>query len=150
MIETERLRLYPASQPQMESFIAAETDFELRTAYTQMLKGSLEHPEQWAWYAMWMIERKDGSHVGDLCFKGLSADGRAEIGYGLLEEFQGQGYATEAVKAAVDWAFEHPEVTALEAEALPDNIASQRVLAKCGFVPTGEMGEEGARYRALR
>ena len=35
---------------------------------------------------MWMIERRDGEHVGDLCFEGLSEEGVAEIGYGIEEE----------------------------------------------------------------
>ncbi len=69
-----------------------------------------------------MIELKDGTHIGDLCFKGLSADGVSEIGYGILPQYQGKGYATEAVTAALKWAFEHPEVTAIEAEAASDNM----------------------------
>ena len=36
---------------------------------------------------------------------GLREDGIAEIGYGILAEHQGQGYATEAVQAACRWAF---------------------------------------------
>ena len=68
-----------------------------------------------------------------------------EIGYGILDEFQGQGYATEAVKLALKWAFEHPQVLAVEAESDPDNAASQRVLEKCGFLATGAIGEEGPR-----
>ena len=34
----------------------------------------------------------------------------------------------------------------IEAEAEVGNLASQRVLAKCGFVPNGKTGEEGPRY----
>ena len=146
MIESKRLRLYPASRTRMEAFIAAETDPELKGAYTQMLEGCLRHPDQWQWYAMWMIELRDGTHMGDLCFKGLRADGAVEIGYGLLEEYRGQGYATEAVRAAVAWALNQPGVTRVEAETEPDNRASRRVLEKCGFLPTGTLGEEGPRF----
>ena len=39
-----------------------------------MLEGCLKYPEQWDWYAMWMIELNDGTHIGDLCFKGLDPD----------------------------------------------------------------------------
>ena len=146
MIETKRLKIYPASRDQMEAAIAAETDIEMKKAYTEMLEGCLKYPGQWDWYAMWMIEQKDGTHIGDLCFKGLNADGTAEIGYGILDEFQGQGYATEAVEAALDWAFRNPNVTAIEAETDPENTASQRVLAKCGFTANGKTGEEGPRF----
>lgn len=146
MIETERLRLCPATREQMEAVIAAETDEELRKAYTEMLEGCLQHPADWAWYAMWLIDRKDGARVGDLCFKGPGADGAPEIGYGILEAHQRRGYATEAVAAAVDWAFSQPGVTRVEAETDPDNRASQRVLEKCGFHPSGVTGEEGPRF----
>ena len=146
MIKTNRLRIYPASREQMEAFIAAETDAELKKAYTEMLEGCLHHPDQRQWYAMWMIELADGTHIGDLCFKGLCANGATEIGYGILEEYQGQGYATEAVGAAVSWALQQPGVTRVEAETEPDNRASRRVLEKCGFVPSGTIGEEGPRF----
>ena len=146
MIETNRLRIYPAAREQMEAFIAAETDAELKIAYTEMLDGCLRHPDQWEWYAMWMIELRDGTHIGDLCFKGLGANGTVEIGYGVLEEYQGQGYAAEAVDAVVVWALNQPNVTRVEAETAPDNRASQRVLEKCGFLPSGTIGEEGPRF----
>ena len=146
MIENERIRIYPAKKEQMESIIFAEKDDELKKAYYEMLEGCQAHPDQWDWYAMWMIEKTDGTRIGDLCFKGLKENGNPEIGYGILDEFQGQGYATEAVKLALKWAFSHPEVVAVEAESDPDNAASQRVLNKCGFLATGEIGEEGPRF----
>ena len=145
-IETKRLKIYPAAREQMEAFAAAETDAELRKAYTEMLEGCIKHPDQWEWYAMWMIELRDGTHIGDLCFKGLGTDGSVEIGYGILEEYRGKGYAAEAVDAAVNWAMKQPAVARVEAETEPDNRASQRVLEKCGFLPSGTMGEEGPRF----
>ena len=150
MIRTERLRLYPASWEQMDAMIASEQDEELKKAYTEMLEGCLRHPDQWDWYAIWMIEKTDGTHIGDLCFKGLREDGIAEIGYGILEEHRGQGYATEAVRAACRWAFQHEEVKLLEAETDAGNAASQRVLQKCGFRPNGIIGEEGPRFTRSR
>lgn len=46
MIETKRLRIYPASQTQMEEAVAAEHDPELKAAYVQMLDGCLRHPRR--------------------------------------------------------------------------------------------------------
>ena len=62
------------------------------------------------------------------------------------EEYQNQGYATEAVDAAVNWALKHSGVMRIEAETDPDNAASRRVLEKCGFIPTGSIGEEEPRF----
>ena len=150
MLETKRLKIYAASQDIMEQFIKAQTVDVLKAAYTEMLNGCFNHPDHWEWYAIWMIELKDSTHIGELCFKGLSADGIAEIGYGISEEYQNKGYATEAVKAVLKWAFSHPEVSAVEAETGSDNTASKRVLEKCGFAMNGIIGEEGPRWAIFK
>ncbi len=146
MIETQRLTLTVATRGEMEQIIAATEEDELKQAYREMLQGCLDHPEQWDWYAIWLITRKDGTHIGDLSFKGLHPDGSVEIGYGIDPAFWGNGYATEAVDAAVRWALEQPGVIRVEAETDPHNSASQRVLEKCGFLPSGTTGEEGPRF----
>lgn len=145
-LNTERFIIYTASRDEMQEIIDNEADEILKTAYLEMLQGALDHPDQWAWYAIWIIERKDGAKVGDLCFKGRNDDGSVEIGYGILTEYQGRGYATEAVEAMVSWALCQPEVRRVEAETEPENQASQRVLEKCGFIPAGTTGKEGPRF----
>ena len=150
MIETKNLKIYAASQNEMEKFIESQTKEVLKTAYTEMLNGCLENPEQWEWYAIWMIELKDGTHIGELCFKGLDSNGVVEIGYGIVEKYQEHGYATEAVKAISNWAFQEPKVSAIEAEIDDKNIASKKVLEKCGFIFSGKRGAEGPRYKLTR
>lgn len=146
MIETARLCIYPASTDEMRAYIENTADADLKKAYGEMLAGCKNHPEQYLWYAMWMIETKDGAHTGDLCFKGLGDDGSVEIGYGIDEEYRGRGYATEAAGAMVKWALSQPGISRVEAEAEEANAPSRRVLEKCGFVPTGKVGEEGPRF----
>ena len=80
MIETKQLKIYTASRDQMEAFIAAQPVDVLKAAYTEMLNSALAHPDHWEWYAIWMIELKDGTHVGELCFKGIDNHGSTEIG----------------------------------------------------------------------
>ena len=143
MIETNRLKIYAASKKQMENFIAAQSIDDLKTAYTEMLDGCLLNPHQWEWYAIWMIELKDGTHIGELCFKGITKEGNTEIGYGIAESYQGYGYATETVSAIVEWALKQPEIRSIVAETEESNIASQKVLLKAGFIPTGDSGDEG-------
>ena len=149
-IETTRLIIHTASQEEMLKIIGSQKDDILKTAYQQMLQGCLDHPKQWVWYAVWIIKCKDGSLVGDLCFKGVNDDGSVEIGYGIKETHQGQGYATEAVNAAVAWALQQPGITCVEAETEPGNNASQRVLERCGFIPLGIDGDEGPRFVRTR
>ena len=150
MIETKNLKIYAASQNEMENFIEQQTNAVLKAAYKEMLNGCIENPEQWEWYAIWMIELKDGTHIGELCFKGLDSNGVVEIGYGIVEKYQEHGYATEAVKALSQWAFQEPKVLAIEAEIDDKNIASKKVLEKCGFVFSGKNGKEGPRYKLTR
>lgn len=151
MLESERLRLRPIDDGEMAALIERERDPAMKQAYTEMLQGCLREPEERLWYAVWQLELKErpGTVVGDLCFKGPERDGAVEIGYGLQAGCCGKGYMTEAVKTACAWALAQPGVTRVEAETEPENIASQRVLAACGFVQTGMLGKEGPRY-ALR
>ncbi len=146
MIETKRLKIYAASKEQMEAFIAAQSIDVLKEAYTQMLDGCLTYPDKWEWYAIWMIELKDGTHIGELCFKGIDESGSTEIGYGIDENYQGCGYATEAVTAITSWALKQKAINCVTAEVDKDNIASIKVLEKSGFELTDKTGEEGPIY----
>ena len=149
MVETMRLTLHPASREEMEALMTAQEDPAMRAAYREMLDGCLKHPAQWLWYAAWLITLKDGTPVGDACVKGLADGGTVEIGYGINPPHEGKGYATEAVDALVRWALRQPGVVCVKAETEPGNAASQRVLAKCGFRPTGVFGAEGPRFVRL-
>lgn len=64
---------------------------------------------------------------------------RAEVGYMLLPEQQGQGYATESLQAVIDWASLQFNVHKFVAHCACDNQASVRVLEKCGFQQEGHL-----------
>ncbi|MBK8556239.1 MAG: GNAT family N-acetyltransferase [Lewinellaceae bacterium] len=59
---------------------------------------------------------------------------RAEIGYGMLPEYWGQGFISEAMAAVLEYGFQNMGLHSVEANANPDNKASIRVLEKQGFV----------------
>ena len=93
-LQTERLSLHPMSDAELQTLMEAvrPRDAELADAYNDMLRGSREHPQARLWYTAWGAYRKNtGELVGDLCFKGPSA--QPEIGYGMIEAFWGRGYA---------------------------------------------------------
>ena len=50
------------------------------------------------------------------------------------------------IKIETEWAISQKNVSRVEAETDPDNQPSMNVLAKAGFIPTGETGEEGPRF----
>jgi ribosomal-protein-alanine N-acetyltransferase len=99
-------------------------------------------PEQVGWWRWHFVlhNRVTGHRVliGNGGFKGPPDDeGTVEIGYSLLPPYRNKGYTTEAVEALVSWAFQHPEVARVIAEARPGNTASVRVLQKVGFNEVG-------------
>lgn len=149
-LTTERLRIWLSTDAEMQELISNTQDEGLKLAYTEMLTMAREHPESRPWYGAWFIENTAGERVGELCFKGLSSDGMTEIGYGILPEFQGRGYATEAVRAVTQWALSQPGVRCITAETEATNAASQKVLVKAGFTATGEYGEEGPLFALIR
>ncbi|MGQ5263725.1 GNAT family N-acetyltransferase [Micromonospora sp. ZYX-F-536] len=59
--------------------------------------------------------------------------GEASVGYALLPEWRGRGYATRAVRLLAGWAFGPAGIARLVAGTVPDNIASHRVLERVGF-----------------
>lgn len=144
--KTKRLLLSPMSDEEITSLIERTDSEELRTAYGEMLEGCRRDPAHRIWYAPWkMVLKGTQTFLGDLCFKGPAKNHAVEVGYGLLPEYQGHGYATEALQAMTAWAFRQKDVAFVEAETEPGNAASQRVLEKCGFVPDGD-GREGPRF----
>jgi RimJ/RimL family protein N-acetyltransferase len=57
-----------------------------------------------------------------------------ELGYAILPEFWGRGYATEGARGALDYARDHTDLTKLIALTLPDNARSIAVLRRLGFL----------------
>lgn len=145
MIETKRLKIYVATNAQMEDLIA-QAEEDLKPAYREMLNCSLAHPDKREWYAVWMIELKDGVHAGEMCFKGVGEDGSVEIGYGIDENYRGRAIAQEAVGAVSKWALKQNGITCVFAEVEKENIASVKVLEKTGFEKTDKVGSEGIIY----
>jgi ribosomal-protein-alanine N-acetyltransferase len=68
-------------------------------------------------------------------------DYRAEIGYMLLPEYQGKGYITEALKEVVKYGFKVMKLHSIEAIIDPENLASEKVLQKNGFIKEAHFKE---------
>ncbi|MDQ3141045.1 MAG: GNAT family N-acetyltransferase [Bacteroidota bacterium] len=74
-------------------------------------------------------------HIGSIGFwKIIPEHFRAEIGYMLHPDFQGQGIMQEALKAAVDYGFNQMNLHSIEANVNPNNQASIKLLKKSGFI----------------
>ena len=87
-----------------------------------------------------LVHVESGLVIGNAGFTGPpDAEGMVEIAYGVVPDFQGRGYATEAADALVAWAAKNGRVAIARAHTLPERNASTRVLEKCGFKYVGEL-----------
>jgi [ribosomal protein S5]-alanine N-acetyltransferase len=86
--------------------------------------------------AFYVLVAEDGSVLGrfNLIFTG---HGTAELGYRVAEHVAGRGVATAAVREMCRLAAARHGLRTLRAATSSKNIASQKVLAKAGFVPVG-------------
>ena len=66
---------------------------------------------------------------------------RCELGYALASTHWGQGYATEALEAALGYGFRELDLNRVEADIDPGNLASARLLERLGFRKEGYMPE---------
>ena len=76
---------------------------------------------------------KDGTNIGYVQAVPLG-DGLWEIGYHIGAKYTKRGYATEAVSAFLPVIMEKIGITKMAGVCLAENIASQKVLERCGFV----------------
>jgi RimJ/RimL family protein N-acetyltransferase len=79
-----------------------------------------------------LITLRDGGAVVGGCGIAMQ-DGAPDVGYWLGVKYWGQGYATEAARAVIDFAFTELGHETLHAGARVTNPASRRILEKCGF-----------------
>ena len=86
--------------------------------------------------AFYVLVADDGPVLGRFNLYGL-ADGTAVLGYRVAQQAAGRGVATAAVRELCQIAAVRYGLRQLRAATSHDNAASQRVLAKAGFVPVG-------------
>jgi RimJ/RimL family protein N-acetyltransferase len=91
-------------------------------------------------FGYWVIEEQgSGDFVGEIGFADFKRDiaaamkGSPELGFALVPRFHGRGYATECAQAALAWADAHLPVPRTVCLIDPQNAASLRVVAKCGY-----------------
>lgn len=159
-IQTERLSLLPLNPAQLDHYLNRPSQLEA-ALHLSLSRGILLEPVQRAirtklrriagaaldqllWNTYWLATIRDESFgVGLLGFKGApGTDGTVEVGYGIDVAARQRGYATEAVRALIDWALTRPDCHAVTANTNRDNNASIRVLEKLGFSLVRETDEE--------
>lgn len=90
-------------------------------------------PETRLWGDSLVLLRDEPRVVGSVVFHGHPSDGIAEVGYGIEERARGNGLATEATRACVEWALSQPGIAAVQATTFPWHAASLGVIRNLGM-----------------
>jgi len=94
------------------------------------------------WFQFAVTLRSSSTLIGDVALHTSEADGRqAELGFTLAAAHQGQGYATEAVRAVVQYGFAKLAMHRVFSRTDVRNLRAQYILARLGFRLEGELRE---------
>ncbi len=121
LTDPEVMRFYPRPK----------TDEEVHRWIDSTLRSYAEHG-----HALWMLNLTDGGEfIGDCGITWQQVDGEPvlEVGYRLLPEYQGEGFATEAAAACVQFAFSELGAKHITAIINPENEPSRRVAERLGL-----------------
>lgn len=88
--------------------------------------------------------------LGTVSLRRYARDRRAELGYWLATTAWGEGFATEATRALVDFGFRELQLARIYAQVIAGNQASMRVLEKLGMVREGVKRKHIRQERRLQ
>jgi len=147
---TERLRLIPITleameavldrdKPRAEHLVGARfppgwpDDPLLDVGFPYSRAAIRAAPATWLWGDSLVILRDEPRVVGSVVFHGRPSDGVAEVGYSIEDRARGNGLATEATRACVEWALAEAGIAAVQATTFPWHTASLGVIRKLGM-----------------
>lgn len=149
MLDTSRLILRPArhsdafnlyqlnSDPLVMKY-TGDTAFTSVSEYEVLIRDRLI--PQFDKYKMsrFMVTLKsDGTFIGWCGLKYSPETKEVDIGYRLMRQFWGQGYATEAARTTLDYGFNTLNLDLIFANVMPENIGSIKVVQKLGMTFKG-------------
>jgi ribosomal-protein-alanine N-acetyltransferase len=144
--ETERLRVRQWTpddaeaafaiygDPEVWRFLggAADADVKQTRAGLRWVAGEYARTPGFGLWAA--VEQETGEVVGAVALRLLDGGPDVEVAYHIARRHWGRGFATEAACGAIRYGFEVLELPRVVAVVNPANIASRRVLDKCGLV----------------
>jgi RimJ/RimL family protein N-acetyltransferase len=148
MIEAERIVLRALTRDDAAAIVADDregrpwaedypTPGDVMVATSALAGGHSFATDAAPWGLFTIAERSSDRDIGGIGFKSTPSDlGEVEIGYGVCRTYWGRGVATDAVNAICEFA--SGRARSVLAETDRANVASQRVLEKCGFTRVEE------------
>ena len=153
-LDTARLRLRPFTDADAEALFALQSNayvlrywdsppWSERARAARFIAACRQLADEGTGARLVIDRASDGSFVGWCSLTRWNPDYRsASLTYCLEHAAWGHGYATEAVRALLQWAFDTLDLNRVQAEADTRNVASARVLEKLGFVHEGTLRED--------
>ena len=143
MLETERLLLRRFTEDDVDAVYAMRSDADLMR-FIREPQTNRSEAENWVdlvssrWETQRIgfcavIEKSSRKFVGWCGLWRLRETDEIEVGYALMKEFRGRGYASEASEAFLIYAFETLNLKEVVAVARPENRASWRVMERLGM-----------------
>lgn len=117
-----------------------DKDYYTLDIQNKFIRDMIKQKEKGSEYCFGIYIKDNGMLVGDVNLFHILREEPLQsclIGYSLDKQFNGNGYATEAVSLAVRYAFDELKLHRIEAGAMPSNIGLMRVLEKAGFSKEG-------------
>ena len=161
VIATERMELHLLTLPELEAVAAGEGSGlaarigaavsdawveELRDLAGYRARQLRDRPQDEPWLLRAVVVSRPAESrraIGYLNFHAAPDEsGMVEIGYTLLPEGRGQGYAIEAVRGAFAWATREFGIRHFRASVAPGNARSENLIRKLGFVQTGQQWDD--------
>ncbi len=154
IFETKRLIIRRYTETDFDNFFRLNGDDDImryiRPAQTRedsldffinkVLAGYEQQPGLGRWA---MIAKDSNEFVGSFAVIPVEHSDKIQLGYSLLKENWGKGYATESTIGGIDYVFGELKLEAIAGITFPENIASQKVLMKSGFVFDSFFEEDG-------
>lgn len=153
-LETERLILIPFTQDICENILYNDYELLYEQGYKRgkswpdidmmdtipKIIGNLSINDYVTGFESWLIIRKDTQEIiGDVGYKGYNFEFQnIDIGYGIITEERGKGFAEEATRELIRWAFSQEIVKEITAKCFVDNAQSINLLKKLGFIQIHE------------
>ena len=149
-LHTNRLELRKIHPVDIHEIFAGLSDQRVIQYYGVSFETLTQTEEQMDWYeSLWkdrtgiwwgICQKGEQQLIGACGFNNYEEDQqKAELGYWLIPEYWGRGFASEALKAIVEFGFEQMQLHRIEAFVEEGNKVSGRILEKFQFIHEGTM-----------
>ncbi|WP_185204555.1 GNAT family N-acetyltransferase [Chryseobacterium sp. C3] len=148
-LETERLLIRDITLDDKQTVFNYRSDAEANK-FQSWIPETLEDVEQFiernnkefnqpeSWYQVLITEKDTKAVIGDIGIHFFGAENlQTELGITLNKDFQGRGYASEALKGIINFLFSDLKKHRIMASVDPENIDSLKLMERIGFRKEG-------------